>query len=88
MGCNNIKLLPAKELLDRWPRRRPADWLLRVNQPQDEKELAALRRSRDRGCPYGDGAWALETARRLGIQSSLRPVGRPKLAKDAGKNGL
>ena len=61
----------------RWPMPIPRDWLGRVNQPQDEKELAALRRARDRGRPYGQDAWAIAVAKRLGIESSLRPIGRP-----------
>ena len=40
------------------------------------------------GFEQGDiqSPWALKTAGHLGIQSSLRPVGRPKLVKVAGKN--
>ena len=33
--------------------------------------------ARDRGRPYGQDAWALSVAKRLGIESSLRPIGRP-----------
>ena len=76
----------AKLLLGPWPVRRPEDWVPRVNRPQDEKELAALRRCRDRGQPYGDEGWVCETAKRLGLESSLRPVGRPKAVKETGDN--
>ena len=60
-----------------WPTRRPSDWLERVNEPQDERELAALRRSTARGRPFGSSAWTITTAQALGIDSALRPVGRP-----------
>ena len=68
---------PMSGSLARWPTPMPRDWVTRVNQPQDEKELAALRLARDRGRPYGQDAWALAVAKRLGIESSLRPIGRP-----------
>lgn len=73
------------DLLSDWPVDRPRDWTARVNRPQDQNELAALRVSRDRGRPFGDDRWAAATAARLGIQSALRPPGRPK--KNAGKAG-
>jgi len=61
-----------------WPVARPADWLAVVNEPDNEAELKALRTSVDRGRPYGDLAWQRETARRLGLQSTLGPPGRPR----------
>ena len=61
-----------------WPVAFPRKWVERVNEPQDEKELEALRISRDRGRPYGSPAWTISTARRLGIVSSINPRGRPK----------
>ncbi len=60
----------------------PADWLEQVNRPQDEQELAALRRARDRGRPYGDDDWTAKTATETGVEHALRPRGRPK--KDEG----
>ncbi len=64
-----------------WPTRRPSDWVERVNEPQDERELAALRRSVARGSPFGSSAWTITTAKALGVESSLRPVGRPAKAQ-------
>jgi len=61
----------------------PRNWVARVDKPQDEKELATLRPSRYRGKPYGEPDWAISTAHRLGIESSLRPVGRPKKEEKA-----
>jgi len=57
---------------------RAADWLEYVNAPQTEEELARLRHSVRRGTPFGSEAWILETARRLGLESSLRAPGRPR----------
>ena len=60
-----------------WPVTRPSDWLEYVNQPADAAEANALRCSARRGAPYGDKAWATDVAERLGLQSTLRPRGRP-----------
>jgi putative transposase len=57
---------------------RQADWLDWVNQPQSDAELAALRGSVNRGAPFGEADWARRTAEQLGLESSLRPRGRPK----------
>ena len=46
--------------------------------PQSESELAAVRRSVERGQPYGDAAWIRTIAARLGLESTLRPRGRPR----------
>ena len=68
----------GKLLYNDWPTPRPVDWLQRVQAPQTAKELKALRTSVKRGSPYGDSAWQTKTARRLDLESSLRPPGRPK----------
>ena len=49
-----------------------------MNQPQTEAELQQIRRSVSRGAPYGEAAWAEQTAHRLGLQATLRPRGRPR----------
>ena len=70
----------APELSD-WPVDRPRGWAARVNRPQTDAELAALRRSVERGCPFGGAAWVKRTASRLGLDTTLRPRGRPRKAK-------
>jgi len=74
-------------LLSPWPVEMPSRWTSLVNQVQNERELAALHRARDRGQPYGEDRWAQRTAKSLGIESSLRPPGRPK-KPPMEKNGL
>lgn len=56
----------------------PNTWRRWVNQPQNELELAAVRTSVVRGAPFGSASWSRVAARRLGLQSTLRPRGRPK----------
>jgi putative transposase len=65
-----------------WPVERPRDWVNLVNQPQNEDEVAALKRAMEREQPFGSEQWALRTARRLGVESSLRPRGRPRKERD------
>lgn len=57
---------------------KPADWLKRVEQPETEAELTALRRCIVRGRPFGNEKWLRETAEHLGLESTLKPVGRPQ----------
>jgi putative transposase len=63
---------------------RPSPWLPWVNQSLSDAELAALRRSVDRGMPFGNAAWVARTARRLGLESTLRPRGRPRKQPETG----
>jgi putative transposase len=70
-----------RAILAPWPVPEPADWVRRVNAPQSEAELAALRRSVTRGIPYGSEAWTRRTALGLGLESTLRQRGRPKKAE-------
>ena len=67
-----------KELLAAWPLARKAGWADYVNAAQTEAELQAVRRSVRRGSPFGDEPWSTRTARRLGLESTFRPLGRPK----------
>ncbi len=67
-----------KRLLGSWPVRRSPGWLEYVNTPQTDAEQLALRRSVVRGSPYGDARWSKRMVKRLGLESTLRPHGRPK----------
>jgi putative transposase len=67
-----------KALLAAWPLPRKAGWIDHVNAPLTEAELQALRRCVKRGTPYGDESWTDRAVRRLGLESTLRPQGRPK----------
>jgi putative transposase len=68
-----------RALLSTWPVPRPRNWPQLISRPQTEAELAALRKSVQRGTPFGEQEWTEETAKRLGLQSTLRPRGRPRL---------
>ena len=69
-------------LLAAWPLPRGLVWLEHVNAPQSEAELTALRRCVTRGCPYGEEPWCHQMVQRLGLESTIRPQGRPKKARN------
>jgi len=57
---------------------RPTKWLEFVNEPQTKEELEALRRSLTRGRPFGGKRWVERIAREIGLEHTLRPLGRPR----------
>lgn len=61
-----------------WPLPEPADWIKWVNQPETDAELAAVRGAVERGRPFGSEPWSQRVAKRLGLDYTLRPRGRPK----------
>ena len=68
-------------MLSDWPLAEPRNWLDLVNQPQTEAEVSAIRRCILRGCPYGNSDWVQSTAVSLGLESTLRPRGRPRIVE-------
>jgi len=75
--------------LSPWPIARPARWIDRVNTPLSPAEEVALLRSIRRSQPFGAPEWQSVMASRLGLEASLRPLGRPKKKPtlDADNNG-
>jgi putative transposase len=70
-----------RPVLDPGPVPRGPDWLDWVNRPLTPPELAAVRDSVRRGKPFGSPPWQKRIAARLGLQSTLRPRGRPRRAR-------
>lgn len=68
---------PAPVLLSPWPISRSPNWVQRVNDPLTDGELAAIRKSAQKGAPLGEPDWIEQTAQRLGLTSTLRARGRP-----------
>lgn len=64
--------------LSSWPVERPRNWIRQVNQAETASELETLRTSVQRGRPFGGDRWVERVSKRLGLESSLRPRGRPK----------
>ena len=73
MAQKKARAKPAgpAEFVHRSPASLGRDWLAWVQSPQTEAELTALRRSVQRGAPYGSDRWKKLTARRLGLESPL-----------------
>jgi REP-associated tyrosine transposase len=69
---------PAFPLCDP-PNGLPPDWSECVNRPQAQKEVEALQQCIQRGAPFGREPWVRRIAREWGIESTLRPPGRPAL---------
>jgi len=63
-----------------WPGKRPelGVWRRYVNGVETEAEAMALRRSVARGAPFGAEGWTHTTVGRLGLESAVRPRGRPR----------
>ena len=70
--------------LNHWPVPREHQWIDFVNDAETEAEWKALRRPVKRGAPFGTAVWQQKTAKRLGLESSLRSPGRPR--KQASSN--
>jgi len=73
-------------LLHEWPVPRPRNWVAQVNLSESEDELMALRRSVQRGQPFGSEIWRTRMAKQLSLESALRPRGRPRKESAADAN--
>jgi putative transposase len=67
-------LLPQRA----WPVDAPRNWTTWVDRAETPAELDALHRSVNRGAPFGDPVWQAQTARRLKLEATMRPIGRPR----------
>jgi len=74
-----------KPALCPWPIPRPADWMARVNRALSKRDLDAVRVSVIRSRPFGGEDWQKRAAKRLGLESTFRPRGRPKKAAPNGR---
>ena len=70
---------PKPVLLGNWPIARLPNWVRRVNEAFSEQELEAIRVCAQRGRPLGDKRWTASIARRLNLESTIRPRGRPRV---------
>ena len=66
-----------RAMLSEWPTEMPKDWLRRLNRAERPRDLEALRRSANRGQPYGCEEWIERVTKRYGLESAFRPRGRP-----------
>ncbi len=58
--------------------RLPRQWRAWVNKPQNEAEEQAIQQCLRRGSPLGTDRWRKQSVARLGLETTVRPRGRPK----------
>lgn len=63
------------------PMSLPKNWLGLVDLLPNETNLKKLNNCIQRGSPYGSDAWITPAAKRLELESTLRPRGRPRIPK-------
>jgi putative transposase len=63
------------------PVKRQKNWLDWVNRPLSEAELGSVQESLQRGRPFGSERWQARTAKKLGLESTMRSRGRPRKEK-------
>lgn len=56
----------------------PSDWNEQLSLEIPTETLDRINHCIQRSCPYGAAEWVQKTAIRLGIESTIRPRGRPK----------
>jgi putative transposase len=74
-----------QSLLAASPVRLGRRWCEHVNQVQNAAEEQAIRRSIQRGQPYGGDAWQTKVTRQLNLEHTFRPRGRPRKNEPAAK---
>lgn len=67
-----------KALLSAWPLPRKSAWVDHVNEPLTDAELLAVQQSVQRGRPYGSETWNRRAILQMGLETTLRPRGRPR----------
>jgi len=66
----------ARPRLTSWDRRE--HWLRTVNQAMPRDRLYSLQQSVERGTPQGHSEWVAALATQHGMESTIRPRGRPR----------
>jgi putative transposase len=70
--------IKQSQWLTDWPVSRPRQYTKWTNDQQTSEELEAVRQCVQRGRPFGRESWVQRITRRLNLESTLRPRGRPK----------
>ncbi len=52
-------------------------WAAYVHQTPPDAEVTSIRRSNQTGLPYGDPQWVTRLAKKLNLDLTIRPRGRP-----------
>ncbi len=71
--------------MDDPPIEMPVEWDKYVDEPLTEKELERLWQSVNKQSPFGDIIWQQKVCKAYGLESTIRPVGRPKKYEEGKK---
>lgn len=63
---------------DNLPIELPSDWTVYVDQPLPQSELERIRTCMQRQTPFGSPPWQTRICLELGLESTLKPKGRPR----------
>lgn len=66
------------QIIDPLPLPLPEEWTLHVDLPMTDGELERIRTSMQRQTPFGAPPWQMRICRDLGLESTLKPKGRPR----------
>jgi len=67
-----------RRMMSVWPVDEPSNWVEWVNDVGADAALDEARQCVQRGRPYGTDEWQKTMVERLGLESSMRPRGRPR----------
>jgi putative transposase len=76
-----LRLNPDSEfaaLLSHWPVKRPGNWISLLNEEQSERDEQQVRTSLERNRPMGNERWTERMVKKLGLEHTMRPPGRPR----------
>ena len=68
--------------LSEGPVELPDDWKRLVHRRVGEEKSKKIHLSLKRGQPFGEAEWVKQVATQLGLESTLRPRGRPRKTGD------
>ena len=68
-------------IFDKVPIELPEDWDKYVNEPLTNTELEKFHQSVTRHSPFGNPTWQIKICKELGLESTIRPRGRPRKQK-------
>lgn len=80
-----VDSLITYEELSPYPKVRQRKWADTVHLPLDEKKLSAIRKSSATGLPYGTSTWVKRLAKKLDLDLTIRPRGRPRKRTNRGQ---
>ncbi len=73
-----LDVVAGYEALAVRPAARRRRWLAYVHQSPPDAELTAIFRSNETGLPFGEAGWTRRLAKRLNLDLTIRPRGRPR----------